>query len=233
MKFITILLISLSCTSCFQTNFRLTSKKISFNKNFSSGFDVRLIKVDSFGEDGFPAKYKSDTLYDARTLRFLDDEEIAPMLPEAVRREYLYYTSIKDSIIKNKIKDTLPSGDTLLWEDGSVMRRPPGIHNSIQWDKAHHKTSDIVERYIPQKKIFTFHFGRNTKKYRWRKGTGYDWYGTEKINGFTLIPGRWYTASFRCNYGLLSSGTTTIYFMADEKGNITCKRDDKENPGPF
>lgn len=208
-------------------------KKISFNHPIDGGVDIQLLRVDSLGTDGFPARFKPESTYSATGLRYLPDMEAAAFLPEHIRPEFLKYAAIKDSVIKNKINDTLLAGDTTYWENGGILYRRPGIHQSIEWDKAYHKTDEITYRHIPNKKLRTFNFGKNNKRYRWRAGAG-DWMEVKStISGFKLAPGRWYTTRFNCRYGLLTSGYCTLFFSTDEKGKITCKRIDKENDGPF
>lgn len=227
------MLFGISCASChFHTNFAVTAKKISFNQD-KGGLNIQLLHVDSFDANGYPSRFKPERTYYACPPENLPDEAVVHFLPRNIQAEFLRYAVIKDSIIKNKINDTLLVADTLVWEDGSRMYRPAGIHWSIEWNKAHHKAEEIKNKHIQNKPVRTYYFGKNTKKYTWYGGTG-DWFDSKNaISGFSLIPGRWYSSSFQCDYGLLTDGTCTIYFMADDRGRITCRRTDKKNDGPF
>lgn len=234
MKFFIFILFCISSASChFKTRFSLTASKISFNHTIENGLTVQLLQVDSFGADAFPARFKPESTYTATRLRYLPDDEAAELLPQSIKTEFLRYAATKDSIIKHKINDTLLTADTIYWEDGSRMYRSPGIHRSVEWDKAFHKTEDMAYRNISNKKIRTYLFGSHGKGFCWRAGAG-DWMESKKtVAGFRLIPGRWYTIRFKCNYGLLADGYCTLFFSTDEKGRITVKKVDDINDGPF
>lgn len=225
MKFIIVILLGISCASChLQTNFRLTREKISFNHDIS-WLQVTLTNVDSFGADGFPVLFTPDTIYFARGPRYLSDEEVIALLPDQARAEFLQYLSVKDSIIRNKINDTLVASDKTTIGN-FIKYRQPGIHRSIEWDRADHKTHMITSRYLPDKKKRSFQFSRNTSRYYWGVGAG-NWYEAKTtISGFRLIAGRWYTAHFAGRYGLFVSGSSTLLFSTDKEGNITCRRTD-------
>lgn len=233
MKFFILILLSISCASChFQTNFAVTAKKISFNQD-KGGLHIQLLHVDSFDANGYPSQFKPESTYYACLPENLPDEAVVHLLPRNVKAEFLRYAAIKDSITRNKINDTLQVADTLVWEDGSRMYRPPGIHWSIEWNKAAHKAEQIKSRHMHNTRVRTYYFSKNTQKYTWYGGAG-DWLDSKKaISGFSLIPGRWYSSSFQCDYGLLTDGRCTIYFMADEQGKITCRRIDNKNDGAF
>lgn len=226
MKLIVIILFSISCASChLKTNFAVTAKKISFNQD-KGGLNIQLLHVDSFDANGYPSRFKPESTYYACLPENLPDEAAVHFLPRNIQAEFLRYAAIKDSIIKNKINDTLLVADTLVWEDGSRMYRPPGIQWSVEWNKAAHKAEQIKYKHVRNTRVRTYYFSKNTKKYTW-----YD--SKNAISGFSLIPGRWYTTRFDCRYGLLTDGYCTLFFSADEKGKITCRRTDKKNDGPF
>jgi hypothetical protein len=235
MKYIFLTGLLLCClSSChFATRFQLTDKKIHTNKRFNSGLTIRLLEVDSFNSEGIPVKYDVERSYHACTLKMLDADEIAAMLPPKAGKEYLQYQSVRDSIIEHNIKDTLTTTDTTNWENGSKMYRLPGVHWPVAWTRAVNKMDSIKFRHIKEKPLRTIYFNKNTRKYRWKMAEGDAFYPRKNIAGFSVIPGRWYTTSFHCSYGLLVDGTCTLYFSTDEKGTVTCKRTDYKNEGPF
>jgi hypothetical protein len=221
-------------SSChFVTQFQLTGKKIHANKPFNSGLTIRLLQVDSFNSEGMPVKFDIEKSYYACTLKMLDADEVAALLPPKAGKEYLRYQLVRDSIVEHNIKDTLIATDTTNWENGSKMYGFPGVHWPVVWTRAVNKMDSNKFHHIKEKRLRTIYFNKNTRKYRWKTADGDAYYPRTNINGFQLIPGRWYTTSFYCSYGLLTDGICTLFFSVDKKGTVTCKQTDKKNEGPF
>jgi hypothetical protein len=221
-------------SSCsFTTSVHVSGERIKSNHGFSGGLAIRLLVVDSFNKNSIPVKYRVERRYIACTPTLLDVDEIAALLPAAIRRDYLYYEALKDSIIRHKINDTLPVGDTTKMAEGGIMYRPPGIHQSIQWYEAYNKIESIKFRHLKTRAPRKIWFNKNTRKYRWKESWGDNYLPRKGINGFSLIPNRWYSTRFDCRYGLLTSGTCTLYFFINNQGKMTVMRMDKKNDGLF
>ncbi len=216
----------IAATGC-ATKFTLTKKRITQNHKFYESLSIQKLIVTKTDEAGFPAGYTVTEKYIAYNLWEIDVKDIAALLPEQARQQFIPIQQRIDSFDRLNVLEDRPA-DTIRMPSGVVIYTMPGQKRPVEYYRLQNEKENL--KYSIKRKLRkTIRFSKPNKWYRWYiPGKGID-----KSNIVKFEPGQWYKTSFHCVYGLLADGYCTVYFSFNERGKLKMKRKDYVKDGPF
>jgi hypothetical protein len=211
------------------TNIQINKTRIRSNIKFRDGFTFCKISVDSFYNSGKPKKYKIDSNFHCNTSLEFENREFEPFIKKNSKYKYRKLNEILDSL---KLYDKLAYRN----EDTINILGKTYIPSGIKHSKYYY---EIIEN-INKLKFTKSNFKYKRKLYLKKENKYYSWSASNekdkirnRIPTFTFLKNTWYFVSLESNYGLLLSGTKTIFLYLDDEDNLKKFETNKENNGSF
>ncbi|MBL7729466.1 MAG: hypothetical protein JNM68_17350 [Dinghuibacter sp.] len=210
MKLIPVLLIVCLASCRLQSHVQVNAAYI---KTVPPQNGITIAKLQVFHRDarGVPDSFRADSVFRACSARALPYHETITRLPPVAAQEYAQVSRLLDSI----------------------RRAHPSGNFPNEWHQAQHRIEQLKAWYIKIKRVRRFYFRQNTRWYTWKTAKGNAHNPEGDCTGFRLQPLVWYTATVAARYGLLTSGTRTIYFMLNGQGRLEQYIIDKKNEAAF
>jgi hypothetical protein len=215
MKCIVLSLVTILIFGC-SSNFTINTSRIHSNKKFTNGFTLHKISVDSLDYSGKPKAYKIDSSFHCNLPLKLDNKAFEVFVQKSSLLEYRNLNKILDSL-KLHDKESYRNEDTIKIFGTTYI--PSGVKRS----KYYYETIENIERIKITRNNYKFektiYFKRENKFYHWSASNKKDNI-RNNVKNIIFLNNTWYCTFLESSYGLLSSGTKTIFLHIDNQGNI-------------